>query len=159
RLGYPWDLHPDNAPRTQQRDVRELGGVEYTHLPGANLNRDPLDHYVLKAADAYVREAKVRRPERIHAASNFRQALPALIAARRLGIPFVYEVRGLWELTEAVSKPGWEDSERFALQVELENLVALEADHVLAITAQVRDVLIERGVDRHRITLVPNAVN
>lgn len=159
RLGYPWDLHPDSAPRNQQREVREIGGVEYTHLPGANLNRDPLDQYVLKAADAYVREAKVRRPERIHAASNFRQALPALIAARRLGIPFVYEVRGLWELTEAVSKPGWESSERFALQVELENLVALEADHVLAITAQVRDVLIERGVDPHRITLVPNAVN
>ena len=159
RIGYPWDIHRDAAPTTQQRDVRELGGVEYTHLPGADLNRDPLDEYLLKAADAYVREARIRRPEQIHAASNFRQALPALIASRRLGIPFVYEVRGLWELTEAVSKPGWEDSERFTLQVELENLVAREADHVLAITAQVRDELIARGVDGDRITLVPNAVN
>lgn len=159
RIGYPWDIHKDSAPRTNERDVRELGGVEYTHLPGADLNRDPLDEYILKAADAYVREAKVRRPERIHAASNFRQALPALIAARRLGIPFVYEVRGLWELTEAVSKPGWEESQRFALQVDLENLVVTEADHVLAITAQVRDELVARGVDRERITLVPNAVN
>ncbi|WP_422115729.1 glycosyltransferase [Brachybacterium sp. UNK5269] len=159
RIGYPWDIHRDAAPRQQERDVRELGGVEYVHLPGADLNRDPLDEYILKAADAYVREAKIRRPERIHAASNFRQALPALIAARRLGIPFVYEVRGLWELTEAVSKQGWEDSERFALQVELENIVATEADHVLAITVQVRDELIARGVEGPRITLAPNAVN
>src|SRR5699024_8244565 len=103
--------------------------------------------------------AKIRRPQRIHAASNFRQALPALIAARRLGVPFVYEVRGLWEFTEAASKKDWERSERFALHVEMENLVATEADHVLAITAQVRDELIARGADPERVTLAPNAVN
>lgn len=159
RIGYPWDIHPGGAPGVQEREVRELGGVEYVHIPGANLNRDPLDEYILKAADAYVREAKIRRPQRIHAASNFRQALPALIAARRLGVPFVYEVRGLWELTEAASKDNWEESERFALQVEMENLVAKEADHVLAITPQVRDELIARGVASKRITLAPNAVN
>src|SRR5699024_3497143 len=156
---YPWDVHCDSAPRNQEREVVELGGVEYVHTPGADLNRDPLDEYILKAADAYVREAKIRRPQRIHAASNFRQALPALIAARRLGVPFVYEVRGLWEFTEAASKKDWERSERFALHVEMENLVATEADHVLAITAQVRDELIARGADPERVTLAPNAVN
>ncbi|PCC41528.1 glycosyltransferase [Brevibacterium aurantiacum] len=159
RIGYPWDIHPESAPQAHEREIREVGGVEYVHLPGADLNRDPLDQYVLKAADAYVREAKIRRPQRIHAASNFRQALPALIAARRLGVPFIYEVRGLWELTEAASKDGWEDTERFALHVQLENLVATEADHVLAITGQVRDELIKRGVASARITLAPNAVN
>lgn len=159
RIGYPWDLHPSKAPKIEERDVGELGGVEYVHIPGANINRDPLDQYVLKAADAYVREAKIRRPQRIQAASNFRQALPALIAARRLGIPFIYEVRGLWEITEASSKDGWEDSERFALQVELESLVATEADHVLAITAQVRDELIKRGVPATRISIAANAVD
>ena len=159
RIGYPWDVHRDSALPKKVREVREVGGVEYTHIPGADLHRDPLDQYILKAADAYVREARIRRPEKIHAASNFRQALPALIAARRLGIPFIYEVRGLWEITEATSKDGWEKSERFALQVELEQIVATAADHVLAITAQVRDELIARGVDRARITLAPNAVN
>ena len=159
RLGYPWDVHPKEAPRERMRSVVELGGAEYTHQPGADLNRDPLDEYILKAADAYTREARIRRPARIHAASNFRHALPALIAARRLGIPFVYEVRGLWELTEAVSKEGWEGSERFALQVEYETLVATEADQVLAITTQVRDELVSRGVPAGNISLAPNAVN
>lgn len=159
RLGYPWDMHPEAAPRLAERSVVELGGTEYSHLPGADLNHDPLDEYILQAADAYTREARIRRPSRIHAASNFRHALPALIAARRAGVPFIYEVRGLWELTEAVSKDGWEDSERFALQVELETLVASEADQVLAITAQVRDELIARGVHAARIQLAPNAVN
>lgn len=159
RLGYPWDMHPEAAPAQQERTVVAVGEVEYTHLPGADLNRDPLDEYILKAADAYTREARVRRPETIHAASNFRHALPALIAARRLGVPFVYEVRGLWELTEAAGKQDWEKSERFALQVDLETLVATEADHVLAITAQVRDELVARGVPAERIELAPNAVN
>lgn len=159
RVGYPWDTHPKASPSPAARYVETLGGVDYVHIPGANINRDPLDTYILSAADAYVREAKIRRPEVFHAASNFRQAFPALIAARRVGVPFVYEVRGLWELTEAAAKDGWESSERFAMQVEFETLVAREADHVLVITEQVRAELIARGVDGARISLLPNAVN
>lgn len=159
RLGYPWDTHVRDLPGAEKRHVDQLDGVEYVHMPGGDINRDPLDEYLLKVADGYVREARIRRPAVIHAASNFRQALPALIAARRLGIPFVYEVRGLWELTEAAAKDGWENSERFALQVAFESIVASEADHVLAITSQVRDELVARGADRDKITLLPNAVN
>ncbi|HET7397100.1 MAG TPA: glycosyltransferase [Intrasporangium sp.] len=159
RAGYPWDAKIDGTRPTSRRHVARVDGIDYVHLPGANLGTSPVDHYVLQCADAFVREARLTRPSLIHAASNHRVGLAALIAARRLGLPFVYEVRGLWEITEASDKPGWEDTERFAEQVGLETLVATEADVVLAITTQTRDELLRRGVDPERIRLAPNAVD
>lgn len=159
RSGYPWDSKVDNSKPQSRRYVRNLGGVTYVHTPGGNLNRDPLDVYFQVAADAFVREARLNRPSIIQSASNFRTALPALIAARRVGVPFVYEVRGLWEITEASAKPGFEKTERFNFMRDMETLVALEADHVLAITPQVADELVNRGVPRERISIAPNAVD
>ncbi|MER7073744.1 glycosyltransferase [Terrabacter sp. NPDC000476] len=159
RAGYPWDAAADGARPPVRRHVRTVDDVDYVHLPGANLGTTPIDHYVLQCADAFVREARLSRPSVIHAASNHRVGLAALIAARRLGLPFVYEVRGLWEITEASDKPGWQETERFAEQVLLETLAAAEADLVLAITAQTKDELVARGVPADRIRLAPNAVD
>ena len=159
RSGYPWDSKVDNIKPSQHRITETMGGVTYVHIPGGNLSRSAFDHYVQIAADGFVREAKLNRPSAIQSASNYRTALPALIAARRVGVPFIYEVRGLWELTEASSKPGFEETERFELMRDLETLVAIEADVVLAITKQVADELVDRGVDREKILLAPNAVN
>lgn len=159
RTGYPWDSSVDVKKPAQRRFAKELNGVTYVHTPGGNLNRDSFDHYILKAADSYVREAKLLRPSLIQSASNHRTALGALIAARRVGIPFVYEVRGLWEVTEITKRPELKGSERFNAQVELETLVARESDVVLAITSQVADELVARGVARDKIQVVPNAVD
>ncbi|CAI9406324.1 glycosyltransferase [Aestuariimicrobium sp. T2.26MG-19.2B] len=159
RAGYPWDTKTEAKHPRRKRWSRTINDVEYVHLPGPDLTRTPLDHYLLQAADAYVREARLQRPSLIHAASNHRTALPALIAARRLGLPFVYEVRGLWEITEASDRPGFEGTERYEMQVSLENLVLTEADAVLAITEELRDELVVRGVDPARIRLAPNAVH
>lgn len=159
RVGYPWDSKVDVKKPPLRRTVQKLDGITYAHVPGADLNVTGLDVYLQVAIDAFVREARLSRPEVIQAASNYLTALPALVAARRLGVPFVYEVRGLWEVTEASGKPGWEETERYRLTVELESLVAREADIVLAITAEVAEVLKERGVDAERIVLAPNAVD
>lgn len=159
RSGYPWDSKADVAKPSVRRHSKKLDGVDYVHLPGGNLNRDPLDRYFLEAADAFVREACMQRPALIQSASNFRTAIPALIAARRVGVPFVYEVRGLWEFTEASAKPGFERTERFEAMRKAETFVASEADAVLAITRQVKDELVSRGVDENKIILAPNAVD
>lgn len=159
RSGYPWDSKSDVAKPSVIRSQSELDGVQYVHVPGGNLNREPIDQYVMQAADAFVREARMLRPSIIQAASNYRTALPALIAARRLGIPFVYEVRGLWEFTEASAKAGFEETERFEAMRSLETLVASNADQVLAITTQIKDELVSRGVESHVITVAPNSVD
>lgn len=154
RPGYPADRGIDFA-----EDRHELDGVVYRHLSGPHVRRLPLDEFTDSAAQALVELAKSTRPQIVHAASNHVNALPALLAARRLGVPFVYEVRGLWELTAATKAAGWEQTERFALQRELEALVAREADHVLTLTEGLAGELTARGVPRERISIVPNCVD
>ena len=159
RPGYPWDSKTTaNAP-CKTRFETALNGVRTVYNPGTSWSRRALDQYIHEAADVYAREAMINRPSKIVAASNHVTALPALIAARRLGVPFAYEVRGLWEITEASAKEGYENSERYALSVKLETLVAKNADHVFAITSQVRDELVRRGVDSEKISLLPNAAD
>ncbi|MFC0675716.1 glycosyltransferase [Brachybacterium hainanense] len=159
RSGYPWDHKVDTAKPAGKRHTKVLDGVPYTHLPGTGLGTVPMDHYLIEAADAFTREARLQRPSVIQSASNYRTALPALIAARRLGIPFIYEVRGFWELSQAAAKPAWDDSDQFRTIGDLECLVAREADHVLAITRQVKEDLVSRGIPAERITVAPNAVD
>lgn len=158
RAGYPWDARGMKSPPVA-RTVSTLDAIDYVHLPGPDEHADPLDHIILEMADAFVREARMYRPSVIQAASNYRTGLAALIAGRRLGIPVVYEIRGLWELTELSAKPNWGGSERFGASRELESLVARESDHVLAITHQVAHEMSERGVPAGHISLAPNGVD
>ncbi len=159
RPGYPWDVKTDQEPASDGSYNETIAGIAHSFSAGPSWPNDPFDHYLQRAADSYAQLAVRNRVERIHAASNHVTALPALLAARRLGLPFSYEVRGLWEITEASSKPGWAETERFALARDLETCVAVESDVVFAITSQVRDELVARGVPRERISILPNAVD
>lgn len=159
RPGYPWDAKTNNRAHEKTRFETVSRGVRTVYNPGTSWSRRALDQYIHESADIYAREAMINRPSTIVAASNHVTALPALIAARRLGVPFVYEVRGLWEITESSGKDGYGDSERYGLAVKLETLVAKNADHVFAITTQVKDELVRRGVSAGKITLLPNAAD
>lgn len=159
RPGYPWDSKVDVEVSSKERFVREISGVAHVFNPGPSWTADRLDYYLAEAVDVYVREAQRNRVSLIQSASNYVTALPALMAARRLGIPFVYEVRGLWEITQLSNNSDWGETDRFNLAVRLETLVATEADLVLAITGQVRDELVRRGVKSSAISLMPNSVD
>src|SRR5699024_2151191 len=111
------------------------------------------------SADAYVREAMIEKPEFIIAASNYLSALPALVAARRLGVPFVYEIRGFWEASAASVNPGWEETDQYKLDRKFELQVAQEADRVIVITEEMREELIGRGVAANKVFIAPNCVD
>lgn len=159
RPGYPWDVRTSVEADTSKRFTKEIHGVRTVYNPGPSWAADSLELFIQEAADIFVREAMINRPDIIVAASNHVTALPALVAARRLGVPFAYEVRGLWEVTEASTRPGWLGSDRYELSVALETLVATSADRVFAITDQVAKELVERGVDHANITILPNAAD
>lgn len=157
RPGFPWDAGAKSLSKGYHEVVEE--GVTYAACSGWNINKTPLDRYMAEAADLYLREAQTSGAEMIVAASNHITALPALMAARRLGLPFVYEVRGLWEVTQASTQPQWAGSERYQLMRELEQQATRGADLVIALTEELADELESWGVPRERIELVPNAVN
>src|SRR5699024_4967632 len=129
--GKPWDKGPQpgfRVPKEHHRYLRQINGVTYSHNPGLRAWEGDLDIFLQASTDAYVREAMIEKPEYILAASNYLSALPALTASRRLGIPFVYEMRGFWEVSAASVNPGWEESDQYKLDRKFELFVAQQAD-------------------------------
>ncbi|MDT8328723.1 MAG: glycosyltransferase [Roseovarius sp.] len=157
RIGYPWDVrgrhkNPENR-RTWHDDIA------YLHDRGHASARGNLKDYVTSATASIRRAIYLERPSVVHAASAYVNALPALLAARSMGVPFVYEVRGLWEITAAMGRDQWEQTDRFRIEKDIETVLAVEADGVIAITEGVRGELIKRGVDPERIVLSPNGIS
>ncbi len=158
RPGYPADRN-DAQHVTGRLGAHEVDGVVYSRLAGPPSNATPFDHYCEQASEVLLDRIHKTRPAVVQAASNYVNAAPALMAARKAGLPFVYEVRGLWELTNAARVPHWEGSERFEFQRRQETVVAQEADSVVAISNGLRNELISRGVDERKIMVVPNSVD
>lgn len=157
RTGYPWDRADRLDEAAQESTLRD--GILYEHA------RSPRNNcftalYAARASKAIARHAVRHQVGRIHAASNHVNALPALLAARRLGIPFQYEMRGLWELTRASRMPEFENSHNFHLGLELEGLVAAHADRLFVISDQLgRFAQQEWGIGADKIRLLPNCVD
>lgn len=95
----------------------------------------------------------------VHAASSFRNGLAGVHAARRLGVPSVYEVRGLWEFSRLAREPWFDSTDSFRLMSTMETAAATEADRVIVITQALADLLVRRGVDAAKISVVPNGVD
>jgi glycosyltransferase involved in cell wall biosynthesis/SAM-dependent methyltransferase len=156
RPGYPWD-RPDSKGEPQNEQT-VVDGVPYLHRTDPS-QAIPLDVYFDEAARAIAAVAKEKRVAVIHAASNHVNALPAMLAARSLGIPFVYEMRGVWELSRASKLLDYETSERFQIGIDLEAFVAKNADRVYVISHALGSYIETWGVDAARIALLPNCVN
>lgn len=157
RPGYPWD----RKDRLRQPEAEEtvIDGIAYAHICHPANNR-PVLLFALQAAGVIAKHALRKRVAVIHAASNHVNALPALLAARQLGIPFHYEMRGLWELTRISRMPAYENSQGYKQGLELEGLVAKNADRIFVISDQLGKYAQERwGIPDDRMALLPNCVN
>ncbi len=108
------------------------------------------------------RIAAVARRERvdvIHAHSPCLNGLAALQAGRELGLPVVYEVRAFWEdaaVDHGTSRAG---GLRYRLSRALETHVLHNVDAITCICEGLRSDIAGRGIDPHRITVIPNAVD
>ena len=157
RFGYP----ADRTDAVGQADLThaDVDGVPYHFSPDAGARELDLRAYVEAAAADIVRQAESFRPSVIHCASNFRVGLAGIEAARRLGIPSIYEVRGLWHHSRAAKERDYEGSEHFRLSHKLELQAAASADRVLTNGPALRDLFIAAGVAAGRITDIPNGVD
>lgn len=160
RLGYPYDMPggadlPDVAPH----DV--IDGVDYVRLlNGREIEKkNPLYSYAQRYSRALEDLARREKPGIIHAASNHWNGLTAVQSARRLGLPSVYEVRGLWEVTRGSRNPEWAQGNMFKYMARMEADAAAGATAVITITNALREEMIDRGVDGNKIMVVPNGVD
>lgn len=113
----------------------------------------------LKYQRAVLEIATRERPDVLHAHSSYLNAYAAAPAARRLGIPLVYEVRTLWG-ESAVVEDGWKaDSWKHQLIWRLELGAMTRADVVVPIARGIRNALVERGISPEKLRIVPNGVD
>ena len=157
RPGYPNDRH-DRLSNAEAEET-QVGDVRYLHAATPHNNR-PVLFFATQAAHVIARRAMQHKVSVIHAASNHVNALPALLAARQLGIPFQYEMRGLWELTRISRTPQYERRQGFKQGLQLEGLVARHADKLFVISKQLGRYARDRwGIPEERIFLLPNCVD
>lgn len=159
RPGYPNDREDRDKSMAIHYSSRQEDGVLYQALDGLHRRNVPLDEYIYHSAQILIQRAITYKPSIIHAASNYEAALPALLAAKELGIKFVYEVRGLWEYTAASRTKGWEHTERFYFDAMLESVILKNADSVATLTSALANELYARGADEAKTFLAPNAID
>jgi glycosyltransferase involved in cell wall biosynthesis len=160
RLGYPYDVWGEDDDR-KAAPVDRIDGVSYHRLLDGK--RPYLKWPIGEYLDTYVGQVeKLARKHKlgiVHGASNYWNGFAAVSAARRLGLPSVYEVRGLWELTRISRDTSYEGSEMFSLTAKLEAAACRAADHVLTITDALRSEMVGRGVPGDKVSVLPNGVD
>ncbi len=155
RSGYPWD----HAPTVCE------AGPSSTHYQGVHYHHSKyprkllsLTSFVEKSAHYIVKQAQEHKVACIQAASNYVNALPALVAARWLNIPFQYEMRGHWELSRAAQKKIYAKSHAYDLGLCLEQFVVQNAERVFFISEALASFM-QLQVDNNKVCLLPNCVD
>jgi glycosyltransferase involved in cell wall biosynthesis len=161
RLGFPYDRWPATDTRVVAPED-DVDGIVYHRLLDEGVRaypQYPLASYVETFERGVQALAREYRPGLIHASSFYVTGMAGLTAARRLGLPFVYEMRGLEELMKVSRDPAFEGSDRHRFLDRLETGVAAGADAVFVITEALGRELQSRGVSPDRIVVVPNGVH
>ena len=160
-----WETFALTGPKQGPGALVELAaGLRFyrTAPLGALLARTPLLNHVALTWRTYRRllaVAREVRPTLIHAHSPALNAVAALRAGRRLGIPVVYEVRALWEdaAVDHGTTKAW--SVRYRLGRALETYVLRRVDAATTICEGLRAEIAARGIPASRITVIPNSVD
>lgn len=168
RLGFPLDVKGKrglNVPQVSAGDivpdVDVIDNTRYCRLLDAQQNLTTLatDMYLQKYLEKVLSLCIKYRPALIHGASNFLNGIVATNLARMLGLPSIYEVRGLWELTPVSRDPNYVNTKAYHNYVRRETDACNQATAIIAITQGVKELLIERGVPADKILVVPNGVD
>ena len=133
------------------RPIMVNDGITYYRPHDDNLSEKP----ELRSYANWLLE-QAGRPDFIHAHSDHHVAREARHLAGHLGVPWLYEVRGFWDLSIA-SNLG--QAVRISEAIAGDVREAGRADHVIAICKGIADALVAEGVPASKITVVPNGVD
>lgn len=153
--GYPASFIKEYKEK-EIAQIEIIEGIEYHRLTEPK-GWKGTHNYIEKASIELEKKFVKENPSCVIAASDYRNALPALLAARRLGITFIYEVRGFWEVTLQSRQPQVVETSNYHLTRFFEELVANNSDHVFTLTDAMRQDLISRGISNNKLSLLPNS--
>ena len=163
QLARGWDVAGVTGVRQPAPgpDVETVDGLTFHRTPPIAPVASPIREWREIGALARTVEdvARAWRPDLLHAHSPVLDAMAALRAGRRLGIPVLYEIRAFWEDAAVGNGTGREGSARYHLTRRLETHAVKAADAVAVICEGLRGDLIARGVDPAKIIVSPNGVD
>jgi len=151
-------LEPGEAIRTERH-----GGVPFVWLrtPAYRGSGGAARLWSMLAFARAVRQHRVaERPDVIVGSSpHLFGAQAGLRLARRLGVPFVLEVRDVWpqSLVEVMGVPRWHPVVWAMARIERE--LYREADHIITLLPGIAPRVAERGGDPRAITWVSNGID
>jgi len=146
----------------------DIDGVQYfrsNHIPRPDKTQARPGAYwtrmnMVRRYREFVAEvARSQRADIIHAHSSYTNGIAARYASKRLGIPFVYELRTLWGERAVVEDGLSPTSIKYRLVWHLELGVMRRANMVVAISRGIQDAIAERGIDVGKVVIVPNGVD
>lgn len=155
----------DFPAEISSEDVSRVQGIAYHHLrrQAPAPDKGPADEYLNDWVAELLPVLQHLRPSVVHVHSGhrgFEAALVALVAARALGLPCVYEVRGFFESVWAGdSHPNVEEAETFRRRWETEVRCMQAAGAVVTLSESMRDDIVARGIAKEKVFIVPNGVD
>lgn len=99
------------------------------------------------------------KPDVLHAHSPCLNAIAALRAGKKFGIPVVYEVRAFWEDAAVDHGTAKEFGLRYRLTRGLETYALKRVNAITTICEGLRKDIVQRGIAADKITVIPNAVD
>lgn len=160
RPGYPNDFINGLIKGEQDLIKNSINGITYYRcLPQLFMRYTPLKTYLKEYTKQINKVIAAEAPDIIQAASNYVNGLAALEAAREKKTPFLYEIRGFWELTTVCKEPLFKNSAEFNLAYMMESYLAHAADGLVTICEGLRKELINRGIKTDKIKIIPNGVD
>jgi PEP-CTERM/exosortase A-associated glycosyltransferase len=133
---------------------RTPSGSAFSKLPVLN-QVDVIDGLARRLAEII----PVVKPDVLHAHSPSLNAIAALRAGKKFGIPVVYEVRAFWEDAAVDHGTSTENGLRYKLTRALETYALKRADAVTTICEGLRKDIVARGIPADKVTVIPNAVD
>lgn len=158
RLGYP--ILIGKLPLC---GVQTIDGITYQRLMPVKYPRT-LSQRDNVSTEMLVQIGQSQHTSVLHTTTDYKNAIVVSRAAQRLGIPWIYEVRGELENTWLSRFPEHErerakESDFYQLARQQETRAMQQASAVIALSEVSRQSMIERGVSPEKIFVVPNAVD
>jgi PEP-CTERM/exosortase A-associated glycosyltransferase len=161
-----WETFHVTGSKQNSADMREetVDGLHFYRTPTSTGRLDKLPVLnQLEVIDGLTRRLSEIipqvKPDVLHAHSPALNAIAALRAGKKFGIPVVYEVRAFWEDAAVDHGTASENGLRYRVTRALESYALKRADAVTTICEGLRRDIVARGVAPDKVTVIPNAVD
>ncbi|MHB1375198.1 MAG: TIGR04063 family PEP-CTERM/XrtA system glycosyltransferase [Thauera sp.] len=158
-----WETFHLTSPKQGQTAaaVEDVDGLRFYRSPVPAPGRTGINELrQVRTVQARIQElAAELKPDILHAHSPVLNAIPAIRAGKKLGIPVVYEIRAFWEDAAVDHGTTTEGSLRYRATKAIETWAIKRADHVFTICEGLRADIVGRGIPATKVTVIPNAVD